>query len=81
MYYILHIHFIFICLLLLIHLCIYLYLFVFIFILYIYIYIYANLSRNAIVRLHHPRNRDSKSQEKFLAPSADKLNHNYDREC
>ena len=53
---------------------------------YIYIYIYkykltskcANSLVNAIVRLPHPRSRDSQGQETFLAPSADKQTHNYD---
>ena len=47
------------------------------FILYIYIciYIYTSLPGlpvNAIVRLPHPRRRDSQGQETFLAPSANK---------
>ena len=40
--------------------------------------IYTNLPVNAIVRLPHPRSRDSQGQETFLAPSADKQNRNYD---
>ena len=32
----------------------------------------ANLQVNAIVRLPHPRSRDSQGQEMLLAPSADK---------
>ena len=36
---------------------------------HIYIYIYANLPRNAIARLSHPRSGDSRGQETFLAPS------------
>ena len=48
---------------------------------YIYMYIYINLSVNAIVRLPHPRSGDSKGQESFLAPSADKQTCNYDIEC
>ena len=34
---------------------------------------------NAIVRLPHPESRDSQGQETFLAPSADKQTHNYDK--
>ena len=36
---------------------------------------------NVVVRLPHPRGRDSQGQETFLAPSADKQTHNYDIEC
>ena len=46
---------------------------------YIYIYIYTNLPVDAIVRLPHPRSGDSQGQETFLAPSADKQTHNYDK--
>ena len=38
---------------------------------YIY-HIYENLTRNVIVRLPHSRRGDSRGQEIFLAPSADK---------
>ena len=48
---------------------------------HIYIHIYAHLPVNVIVRLPHPRSRDSLGQETFLAPSADKQTHNYDTEC
>ena len=48
---------------------------------YTYIYMYANLPVNAIVRLPHPWSGDSKGQETFLAPSADKPTRNYDTEC
>ena len=47
---------------------------------YIYIYIYTNLPVNVIVRLPHPRSKDSQDQERFLAPSAGKQTHNYDTE-
>ena len=40
--------------------------------------IYSNLPVNAIVRLPHPRSRDSQGQETFLAPSADKQTRSYD---
>ena len=40
--------------------------------------VYANLPRNAIVRLPHPRSRDSQGQEKFLALVQIR---NYDTEC
>ena len=46
--------------------------------------IYLNLPVNSIdipFRLCHPRSGDSQSQETFLAPSADKQTHNYDKEC
>ena len=36
---------------------------------------------NTIVRLPHPRSRDSQGQETFLAPFADKETRNYDAEC
>ena len=42
---------------------------------YICIYIYTSLPGlpvNAIVRLPHPRRRDSQGQETFLAPSGNK---------
>ena len=48
---------------------------------YIYIYIYTNLLVNVIVRVPHPRSRDSQGQETFLAPSADNQTRNYDAEC
>ena len=41
---------------------------------------YAKLPRNVIVRLPHRLSGDSQGQKTFLAPSADKLNHNYDTE-
>ena len=41
------------------------------------IYIHTNLPVNAIVRLPHPRSRDSQGQETFLAPSADRETRNY----
>ena len=44
-----------------------------------YVYIYTNLPVNAIVRLPHPRSRDSEDHETFLAPSADKQTRNYNR--
>ena len=34
-----------------------------------------------MVRLPHPRKGDDQGQETFLAPSADKITHNYDTEC
>ena len=40
---------------------------------------YANLPRNAIVKLPHPRSRYR--QETFLAPSAEKQTRNYDIGC
>ena len=43
-----------------------------------YIYIYTNLPVSAIVRLPHPRSRDSHGQETFLAPSADRHTRNHD---
>ena len=43
--------------------------------------IYTNLPVDVIVRLSHPRSRDSQGQETFLAPSADKQTCNYDIEC
>ena len=45
------------------------------------LYIYANLPRNAIVRLLHPRSGGSLSQETFLATPADKQTRIYDTEC
>ena len=51
---------------------------------YIYIYIYKFTSKctnslvNAIVRLPHPRSRDSQGQKTFLVPYADKQTCNYD---
>ena len=48
---------------------------------YIYIYIYINLQVNAIVRLPHPRSRDSQDKKTFLPPSADKQTRKYDKEC
>ena len=48
---------------------------------YMYMYIYTTLPVNIIVRLPHPRSRDSLGQETFLAPSADKQFRNYDTEC
>ena len=47
---------------------------------YIYIYIYVNLPVNAIVRLPHPWSGDRQVQKTFLAPSADKQTHNYEKE-
>ena len=58
------------------YICIYVYIYI-----YIYIYIYTNLLVNAIVRLLHPRSGYSRSQETFLAPSADNQARNYDIEC
>ena len=37
-----------------------------------YMFIYIHLPLNAIVRLAHPRSRDTSGQEKLLAPPADK---------
>ena len=48
---------------------------------YVCMYVYTNLPVNAIVRLSHPRNKDSQGQETFLAPSADKQSRNYDTNC
>ena len=45
------------------------------------IYIYTNLPVNAIVRLPHPRSRDSQGKQTFLASSAFKRTQNYDTEC
>ena len=42
---------------------------------------YTNFLVNGIVRLDHPRDGDSQSQEMFLAASADKETHNYDIDC
>ena len=44
-------------------------------------YVYTNLPVSDIVRLPHPRSRDSQGQETFLAPSSDKQTRNYDTEC
>ena len=65
----------------------YIYIYIYIFI-YIYIYtnrytniykyIYTNLPVKAIVRLPHPRSRDSQGHETFFALSADKQTSNYD---
>ena len=60
-----------------IYICIYIYIYILIFS-YMYIHIYANLPVNVIVRLPHPRSRDSQGQETFLAPSADKQTCNYE---
>ena len=62
------------------HIYIYIYIYIFIYI-YIYIHTHTNLPVDAIVRLPHPRSRDSQGQETFLAPSADKQTRNYDTEC
>ena len=43
--------------------------------------IYTNLPVDVILRLPHPQSRDSRIQEKFLAPTADKQTRNYDTEC
>ena len=45
----------------------------------IYVHIYTNLPVNAIVHLFYLWSGDSQGQETFLAPSADKQAHNYDR--
>ena len=43
---------------------------------------YTHLPANAIVRVPHPRSRDSQGQqETFLASSADKQTRNYETEC
>ena len=42
---------------------------------------FVDISRNTIVRLFHPRSRDSPGQKTFLAPSAEKQTGNYDTEC
>ena len=42
---------------------------------------YTNLPVNTIVRLPHPRSRESQGQETFLAPSADNQTRNYDTKC
>ena len=47
---------------------------------YLVIYIYTNLAVDVIVRLSHPRSGDSRGQETFLAPTADKQTRNYDIE-
>ena len=44
-------------------------------------YTFANLQRNAVVSLPHPRSGDIQSQETFLAPSAEKQSCSYDTEC
>ena len=59
---------------------IYIYIYIYIFS-YMYIHIYANLPVNVIVRLPHPRSRDSQGQETFLAPSADQQTRSYHKEC
>ena len=52
---------------------IYMYIYIYIYIyIHIYVYIYIHLPLNAIVRLAHPRSRDSSGQETLLAPPADK---------
>ena len=43
--------------------------------------IYTNLPVNAVVRLPHPRSRDSLNEETNLAPSADNQTCNYDAKC
>ena len=43
--------------------------------------IYTNLPANAIVRISHPRSRDSQGHETFLAPSVLKQTHKCDTEC
>ena len=43
-------------------------------------HIYPSLPRIAIVRLHHPRSRNSQSQETFLTLSAGKYTQKYDTE-
>ena len=48
---------------------------------YMYLHICANVPVNVIVKLPHPRSRDTQGQETFLAPSADKQTRNYDTEC
>ena len=48
---------------------------------YIYKYKHTNLPVTALVRLPHPRSRDSQGQETFLAPSTEKQTRNYDTEC
>ena len=44
---------------------------------YMYIYIYI-IPVNTVVRLPHPRSKDSQGQEMFLALSVNKQIHNYD---
>ena len=44
-------------------------------------YMYTNLPVNAILRLPHPRSRDSQGKETFLALSANKQTCNYHTEC
>ena len=58
----------------------YIYMYIYIYLYNIYIYIYTNLQVNAIVRLPHPRRRDSHEGDLFLASSDDKQTHNYDLE-
>ena len=43
--------------------------------------IYTNLQVDLIVRLPHPRSRDSQGQEPFLEPSVEKQTRNYDTQC
>ena len=43
--------------------------------------IYKNLPVNVIVRLPHPRSRDSQGQQTFLLPPVDKKTRNYHIEC
>ena len=43
--------------------------------------IYTNLPEHVIVRLPHPRSRDSQGEQTFLAPSSVKKTHNYDTQC
>ena len=43
--------------------------------------LHTNLPVDVIVRLPHPRTRDSQNQETFLPPSADKKTRNYHIEC
>ena len=41
-------------------------------------YLYTNLPVKVIIRLPHPRSRDSQGQETFLAPLADIQTLSYD---
>ena len=43
--------------------------------------IYTNLPVDVIVRLSHPRSGDSRNQETFWAPTAEKQTRNYHIEC
>ena len=45
------------------------------------IYIYIYIPVNTIARLPHSPSGNSKGQETFLAPPADKQTRNYDTEC